>query len=411
MRMKSKPTNITSEGTSKKLVPELRFPEFKNQREWDVVILGKVFERITDKNRENCQNVVTISAQNGLVSQLEFFNKSVAASNVTNYYIIKNGDFAYNKSRSEGYPYGAIKQLRYYDKGVVSTLYICFRLIDKIDNNDFYAQYFETSLINSEIGKLAQEGARNHGLLNISADDFFDKISLYIPSQFEQQKIAQCLSSIDELIAATKDKVEQLKEHKSGLMQKLFPAKGKTHPMLRFPMLNNDEEWEEIELKDACHMQAGKFISAAEISERGLYPCYGGNGMRGKTNEYNYSGKHPIIGRQGALCGNVCLVDGKFYATEHAVVVTPKNEYDSTFLYYILCYLNLNQYATGQAQPGLAVDSILKIKCTILHDLDEQNKITSILSSLDDMIIQYTEKVKTLELHKKGLMQKLFPKK
>lgn len=107
-------------------VPEYRFPEFKGSKGWEEKRLGDIFKRITNKNITNNQNVLTISAQYGLVSQYDYFHKSVAASNLSNYYLLKKGDFAYNKSRSQGYPYGAIKPLRLYDEGVVSALYICF---------------------------------------------------------------------------------------------------------------------------------------------------------------------------------------------------------------------------------------------------------------------------------------------
>ena len=169
------------------------------------------------------QNVLTISAQYGLVSQYDYFHKSVAASDLSNYYLLKKGDFAYNKSRSQGYPYGAIKPLRLYDEGVVSTLYICFRIkgCDIVDT--FFEYYFETELINEEIGKIAQEGARNHGLLNISTDDFFNKVVLLVPSPSEQKVIAECLSSLDRTIRLYSEKVSRLEQHKKGLMQQLFP--------------------------------------------------------------------------------------------------------------------------------------------------------------------------------------------
>lgn len=205
-----------------KFLPELRFPEFKNDGGWKKVILGEAFERISEKNVNNNRNVLTISAQYGLVSQYDYFNKNVAAANIKNYYFIHKGDFAYNKSRSQGYPFGVIKPLRRYDSGVVSTLYVCFRA--KINCCiDFYEQYFDTDLINDEISKIAQEGARNHGLLNISIDDFFNKIKILVPHSSEQQKIAECLSFIDELISLYENKVTLLEQHKKGLMQQLFP--------------------------------------------------------------------------------------------------------------------------------------------------------------------------------------------
>lgn len=204
-------------------VPEYRFSAFKSSKGWEEKRLGDIFKRITNKNIINNQNVLTISAQYGLVSQFDYFHKSVAASNLSNYYLLKRGDFAYNKSRSQGYPYGAIKPLRLYDEGVVSTLYICFRkkCCDIVDS--FFEHYFETELINEEIGKIAQEGARNHGLLNISTDDFFNKVVLLIPSPSEQKMIAECLSSIDRTIRLYSEKTSQLEQQKKGIMQQLFP--------------------------------------------------------------------------------------------------------------------------------------------------------------------------------------------
>ena len=205
-------------------VPELRFREFKKDGEWEEKKLGELFDRITRRNKESNQNVLTISAQYGLVSQYDYFNKNVAALDVTNYYLINKGDFAYNKSRSQGHPYGAIKSLRLYDKGVVSTLYICFRIKKDVNCSiDFFEHYFETDLINDEIGRIAQEGARNHGLLNISTDDFFNKVSIIVPSLSEQKKIADCLSSIDNMISYYTEKLSLLEQHKKGLMQLLFP--------------------------------------------------------------------------------------------------------------------------------------------------------------------------------------------
>lgn len=210
--------------TQGKKLPELQFKDFVKDGEWREKKLGELFNRITRRNTENNQNILTISAQYGLVSQYDYFNKNVAALDVTNYYLINKGNFAYNKSRSQGYPYGAIKSLRLYDKGVVSTLYTCFKIKKEVDCNiDFFEQYFETDLINYEIGKIAQEGARNHGLLNISTDDFFNKVSIIVPSPLEQKKIADCLSSIDNMISLYTEKLFFWEQHKKGLMQKMFP--------------------------------------------------------------------------------------------------------------------------------------------------------------------------------------------
>ena len=176
-----------------KNVPNLRFKEFTD--EWEEKSLSSLFERITEKNTENNDNVLTISAQYGLISQTDFFNKSVAGKDLTKYYLLHRDDFAYNKSYSNGYPMGAIKRLTKYDKGIVSTLYICFKKRNN-DNVSFLEQFFESKKIEKSIQDIAQEGARNHGLLNIGVGDFFD-ITIKIPYFEEQEKIADFLSNVD----------------------------------------------------------------------------------------------------------------------------------------------------------------------------------------------------------------------
>lgn len=211
-------------------VPTLRFPEFQNAGEWKPYVITKFFSRLTLRNNENNGNILTISAQYGLVSQKEYFNKLVAAENISNYFLLHKGDFAYNKSSSQAYPQGAIKCLKLYDKGVVSPLYICLKIKD-INEIPFFEQFFEAGMINSEIKNIAQEGARNHGLLNVGVKDFFNRVSLMVPKHFEERKkIADCLSSVDNLIMAQTSRLEALRNHKKGLIQQLFPN------------LNNHEE-------------------------------------------------------------------------------------------------------------------------------------------------------------------------
>jgi len=184
-------------------------------------------------------------------------------------------------------------------------------------------------------------------------------------------------------------------------------------PKLRFPEFRDAEGWEQRPLGLACQMQAGKFVSASEIraqNEQGLYPCYGGNGLRGYTATFTHSGRYSLIGRQGALCGNVRLGVGQFHATEHAVVVTPENGIKGDWLFYVLDFLNLNRFATGQAQPGLSVDVLERLPIAIPNQESEQQKIAECLSSVDGLIAAQVRKVNALKTHKKGLMQQLFPR-
>lgn len=203
--------------------PRLRFPGFVD--DWDEKKLSDVFDRLMNKNSEDNKIVLTISAQYGLISQLDFFKKSVSASDVTGYYLLHKGDFAYNKSSSQGKPVGAIKPLKLYDKGVVSTLYICFRCKDPKEIG-FWEQYFDAGIFDKEIMTIAQEGARNHGLLNVPTNDFFG-LCVKMPKPAEQQKIAECLTALDELITSESAKLDSLKDHKKGLMQQLFPQPSK----------------------------------------------------------------------------------------------------------------------------------------------------------------------------------------
>jgi len=189
--------------------------------EWQQKRVGDIFDRVTSKNTLHNQNIMTISSQQGLVSQTDYFNKVIAAKNTSNYYLLNRDDFAYNKSYSTGYPMGAIKRLNNYDHGVVSTLYICFRAKNNKDG-DFFEHVFDFGLQNEEIGKFAQEGARNHGLLNIAVGDFFD-IHLRLPtSADEQEKITKLFNVVSNLEELQRKKLVQVMQFKKLLLQKMF---------------------------------------------------------------------------------------------------------------------------------------------------------------------------------------------
>ena len=184
----------------KKNVPKIRFPGFTEP--WEQRKLGEIAERVTRKNT-NLESTLplTISAQYGLVDQITFFNKRVASRDLSNYLLIKKGEFAYNKSYSDGYPFGAIKRLERYDMGVLSSLYIVFKPNNKIINSDYLTTYYDTNCWHKEVADRAAEGARNHGLLNISATDFFDT-ELKFPKELkEQEQIGDFFKKLDNLIS------------------------------------------------------------------------------------------------------------------------------------------------------------------------------------------------------------------
>lgn len=189
--------------------------------DWPVVRIGKLFRQIQRKNSEGVARVLTASGRHGLVDQREYFNRSVAGKSLADYYLLRQGEFAYNRSTMNGYPYGAIKRLDRYEEGVVSTLYLCFALTSEDCDSDYFAHLFESGLLNRQLRGIAQVGARAHGLLNVSASDFFDLL-VPVPSYAEQRRIAQVLSALDREIDLLNEQLRCLKDHKRGLMQKLL---------------------------------------------------------------------------------------------------------------------------------------------------------------------------------------------
>lgn len=194
--------------------------------DWDIFKFSSIFERVNRRNCENNNNILTISANYGLVNQEKYFNKVVASSDTSNYLLLYKGEFAYNKSYSSKYPMGAIKLLEKYEKGIVSNLYICFVNKPNINfSKQFFKFYFDAGRLNSEIYKIAQEGARNHGLLNMSTNDFFNT-NIIIPTNIkEQEKIAEILSAWDDGIETLEKLIEQKEVFHKALMKNLLIGK------------------------------------------------------------------------------------------------------------------------------------------------------------------------------------------
>lgn len=242
------------------------------------------------------------------------------------------------------------------------------------ENPKFLAYYFQTEMFFVQKKKLAK-GTK---VIDVSAKDLA-KIIIPIPPLPIQQEIVTILDKFTRLEAELKAELEAELE-----------ARQKQYEYYRNELLNfegKEVEWKT--LGEVCSLKAGKSISAYDISniknEENSYQCLGGNGLRGYVKSFSHFGEYPIIGRQGALCGNINYGVGKFYATEHAVVVSHKGKFISRFLYYLLFSMNLNQYATGGAQPGLAVSKLEKIKIPI-PPLSEQNRIVEILDKFDALV-------------------------
>jgi type I restriction enzyme, S subunit len=387
------------------IVPTFRFPAFLGQPIHDVQ-LRDVTEESTTRNGGKLARaaVMGVRKEGGIVPMEE----RLVAGDIARYKIVHSNWFAYNPMRLN---IGSIGRWQGDDEILVSPDYVVFRCSTGSNPTPLlpaYLDHFRNSMQWEAFTNASGDGGVR---IRIYYRDLA-QMRLLLPDADEQQKIADCLSSIDALIAAEADKLEALRDHKQGLLQQLFPAPGEATPRLRFPEFQDAGDWKQSTLGEFSSMKAGKFVAAADILEKpagNLHPCYGGNGLRGYTRTFTHSGKYALIGRQGALCGNVNFVTGHFHATEHAIVATPKKGVLIEWLFHALDRLKLNGFATGQAQPGLSVDVLEKIACSVPQDKHEQQLIADCLNSVDSGIAIQGDKIDALKTHKMGLMQQLFP--
>ncbi|HWR11040.1 MAG TPA: restriction endonuclease subunit S [Rectinemataceae bacterium] len=248
------------------LVPKLRFPEFQSEPDWGEKKLGDISIPIEERAGGIKYTLMSVTTGVGLVSQMDKFGREIAGNAYKNYYVILKGDFAYNKSATKQYPEGYISQLIDYDSAALpNSIFTCFRITALNAYSQFFNQLFQANFHGKWLKKFITIGARAHGSLNVDSDDLFC-MPINLPQYDEQQKIADCLSSLDELITAHNKKLDNLKLHKNGLMQQLFPSVGETVPRLRFPEFWDMEDWQE--------KKAGSlFMNRIEAGEAGL-PIY-----------------------------------------------------------------------------------------------------------------------------------------
>ena len=227
-----------------------------------------------------------------------------------------------------------------------------------------------------------------------------------VPEITEQEQIGAFLENLDNVIALHQRKLDQLKTLKKYFLQNMFPAKGEKVPRIRFKGFTGD--WEQRKLGECCQeFKSGSFIPASDIGDVGKYPVYGGNGLRGFSSEYNHDGEFALIGRQGALCGNMNYSVGRAYFTEHAIAVQANKTADTKFLYYLLKKMNLGQYSDQSAQPGLAVGKLVKL-IELVPSVAEQIKIGHQFMGIDNLITLHQRKLNQLQTMKKFMLQNLF---
>ncbi|MCO7149627.1 restriction endonuclease subunit S [Bifidobacterium longum] len=230
--------------------------------------------------------------------------------------------------------------------------------------------------------------------------------ALMVPYIEEQQAIGSFFSRLDNLITLHQRKYDKLVIFKKSMLEKMFPKDGESVPEIRFAGFT--DPWEQRKLGElSSEFQSGDFISAEEILGSGPYPVYGGNGLRGYAKQYNHDGFYALIGRQGALCGNVNTAVGKAYFTEHAVAVKANFLHDTRFLAHLLGCMDLGRYSGQSAQPGLAVGVLKEVETTVPSKA-EQQAIGSFFSRLDSLITLHQRKLELLQDIKKSLLDKMF---
>lgn len=401
-------------GAPRGIRPRLRFPEFQDAPGWGESELWALADPVSDRaENEDDNNILTLSAEQGLVLQSEYFGKKIAGTNAERYLRIQRDDFVYNDRVTKASTYGTIKRLKKHPHGIVSPIYKCFRFkVGELPG--FWEWYFEAGAHEAQLRSLANEGARA-GRFNVSIDRFLATSAWAPPSDSpEQHKIASCLSSLDDLIGAESKKLDALKVHKKGLMKQLFPREGEPVPRLRFPEFRNAPEWDIKPLSIVAENLDNKRVPITEKDrERGEIPYYGASGVVDYVRDYLFDEDLLCISEDGAnLVARTYpiafSISGKTWVNNHAHVLRFEDIPTQKMVEDYLNFIDLTDYITGMAQPKLNKAMLDSIPIPLPRS-EERQRIAACISSLDDLIAAQGDKVEALKTHKKGLMQQLFP--
>ncbi|EEY7957859.1 TPA: restriction endonuclease subunit S [Escherichia coli] len=412
----------------KKIVPRLRFQSFKALGPWGSQTLGQLAQRSIRKNAEGkITRVLTNSAEYGVVDQRDFFEKDIAnQGNLEGYYVVEEGYYVYNPRVSTTAPVGPISKNKI-GLGVMSPLYMVFKFNNS--ENDFYAHYFKSTHWHQYMRQVSSTGAR-HDRMNISNNAFM-KLPLPVCTPEEQQKIADCLSSLDDLLTAEVQKLDTLKKYKQGLMQQLFPREGESVPRLRFPEFQSEGEWVYEKIGDCLEKLIDYRGKAPPKAESGVQLITAKNVRFGwldmSCNEYISADEYeswmskgiPRVGdilfTTEAPLGNVAFFPctGKFALGQRIITLRTKpKKCLAEFLFQALLTPDMQKkidfHSTGSTAKGIKSKVFVNLSFCY-PKISEQQKIAEVLSSLDNFIAAQSQKLDVLKNHKKGLMQQLFP--
>ena len=383
-------------------------------------MLSDFSERVTRKNTKNETNLpLTISSKDGLVDQISYFNKMVASKDISSYYLLKEGEYAYNKSYSVGYDFGSIKRLDRYPMGALSTLYICFAL--KRHNSDFIRAYFDSLKWYREIYMISAEGARNHGLLNVPTEDFFQTIH-YLPQDTrEQRKIANFIITLDRRIDAQQSLVKSLKKYKRGVISALLSSK--TNPYY------SSETWKEVALCDVASgfeygMNAAatvydgshKYIRITDIDDNShLYSQDVPVSPEGQVDEkYRVRESDILFARTGASVGKSYRYqrsDGDLYYAGFLIRIHVNSDVNCGYVFQNTLTEAYRRWvlleSARSGQPGINAEQYKQYRF-LLPPLELQNKISTLATNLDNLICKEENLLSQIEQVKIALLQRLF---
>lgn len=405
---------------NKKLIPKLRFSEFKNEGEWEYVNGDKLFEPVSNKNHNSDLPILAITQEQGAIPRnMIDYHVSVTDKSIESYKVVEIGDFIISLRSFQG----GIEYSNYL--GLCSPAYIILRKKGNIVN-DFYRHYFKSISFIRDLNKNI-EGIRDGKMVSYTQ---FSEILIPKPLKTEQQKIASCLSSLDDLIEAYSQKLALLNDHKKGLMQNLFPQEGEKVPKYRFKEFEKNGDWAEKTLDEVATILKGKGISKADIVEDGDLPCIRYGELYTHYNETistikSYTNSNPedlvlskandvIIPASGETQIDIatasCVLESGIALGGDLNII--RSKINGVFLSYYLN--NVKKHEIAQMAQGIAVVHLypnqLKTLQLQIPNPKEQQKIASCFSALEEIITILTEKIEQLKQHKKGLMQGLFPK-
>lgn len=405
-------------------IPKLRFGNFYRYPKWDIKKLGCLMEPIKERAGDKKYVLMSVTSGVGLIPQVEKFGREIAGNSYKNYYVIRKNDFAYNKSSTKEFPEGYISMLKEYEEAAIpNSIFTCFRVIGDEYEPLFFDQLFNTNYHGKWLRKYIEIGARAHGALSIDTKYLWN-MPVAVPKLPEQQKIADCLSSIDDLISAEEKKLSLLNDYKKGWMQKLFPAEGKTVPEWRFPEFKDDNNWKFVEIDTVGKVITGKtpptsndslwngsiqFVTPTDI----VGDKYQRLVQRTVVKKSNMKvlPKGTIMFTCIASIGKMAISVYPSVTNQQINSIITKNGYYNEFIYYSLFH-NVNKIKSGISNttvPIINKTDFSKIQISVTLNEKEQQKIANFLSGIDDLISTQTDRIEALKKHKKALMQGLFP--